>query len=132
MDTLAKTATDPFSTEAQQDEGVEPYDESGEQYEGEEPTSEGLGEAAGAAFGANLDGLSGTQEELDGTDYLKVRFVGMAMDSLEDEIALGDELTFIVRARCVGEGTDLAKTDGHRRRFVKMDVSSVVIKEDTK
>lgn len=89
-----------------------------------------LADAAQSAFGENLEGLSGTQEELDGTDYLKVKFVGMAMDSLDREIELGDEFTFLVKARCVGEGKDLAKTDGHTRRFVKMDVNSVIIKED--
>lgn len=87
-----------------------------------------LGEAAASAFG-DLEGIPGTQEALDGTEYLKVRFVGMSMDSLDDEIELGQELTFVVRARCVGEGVDLAKTDGHKRRFVKMDVQSVTIKD---
>ena len=122
--------TDPFVAEEQKTEAADA--EAGEaQYEfDQEPVT--LADAAASAFGENLEGLSGTQEELDGTDFLKVKFVGMSMDSLEDSIELGDEFTFVVRARCVGEGTDLAKTDGHKRRFVKMDVSSVVIKDDAK
>ncbi|QOP66226.1 hypothetical protein SEA_DANIELLEIGNACE_86 [Arthrobacter phage DanielleIgnace] len=127
-------AKDPFNAsvevvteeqEAAQAE-VEGYDEDGVEFT-QDPVK--LGDAAQAAFGENLEGLSGTQEELDGTDFLKVKFVGMSMDSLDREIGLGDEYTFLVKARCTGNGTDLAKTDGHQRRFVKMDVNSVIIKE---
>lgn len=116
---MTKTAADPFTPEqeSEQEQGAE-----------QEQDMTTLGEAAASAFG-DLESIGGAQEALDGTEYLKVRFVGMSMDSLDDEIGLGDELTFVVRARCVGEGTDLAKTDGHKRRFVKMDVQSVTIKD---
>lgn len=120
------TTTDPFTPVQESETGTEHYDQQ-EQEQGQDVTT--LGEAAASAFGENLEGIGGAQETLEGTDYLKVRFVGMSMDSLDDEISLGDELTFIVRARCVGEGTDLAKTDGHKRKFVKMDVQSVTIKD---
>ena len=85
-----------------------------------------LGDAAAAALDGFDDGAA-EQEALDGTDYLKVKFVGMSMDSLEDDIPLGKELVFVVRARCIGEGTDISKQDGHRKRFRKMDVQSVQI-----
>lgn len=86
-----------------------------------------LGEAAQSALSEFGDD-GAEQEPLEGTDYLKVKFVGMSMDSLEDEIALGSLLTFTVEARCIGEGTDISKQDGHKKRFVKMDVQSVQIK----
>lgn len=124
---MANSTKNPFVAVVDNEEGQQPEGEvSDEQFEQDVTT---LGEAAASAFGDNLEGIHGAQETLDGTEYLKVRFVGMSMDSLDDEIGLGDELTFIVRARCVGEGTDLAKTDGHKRRFVKMDVQSVTIKD---
>ncbi|QGJ96517.1 hypothetical protein SEA_BEATUSCOMEDENTI_78 [Arthrobacter phage BeatusComedenti] len=88
-----------------------------------------LGEAASAALDEYADGTA-EQEPLDGTDYLKVKFLGMSMDSLEDDIPLGQELTFLVRARCIGEGTDISKQDGHKKRFRKMDVQSVKIFND--
>lgn len=87
-----------------------------------------LAEAAGSAFG-DLEGLPGTQEELDGLDYTKAKFVGMSFDSLDREIHIGDEITFMVKARCLGEGTEASKTDGRVRKYVKMDVQSVVVKE---
>lgn len=103
-------------------EGTEPEEE------GQELQLGGLGDAALAAIGEDsMDGA--LQEPLDGTDYLKVKFVGMSMDSLEDSIPLGAEMTFIVKARCIGEGTDISKQDGHKKRFVKMDVSSVIVDE---
>jgi hypothetical protein len=91
---------------------------------------DGLADAAASAFGDNLDSLAGTQEELDGTDYLKARFVGMAFDSLDREIHIGDEIVFTVKARCLGEGSEASKSDGRVRRYVKMDVQSVTIAEE--
>lgn len=88
-----------------------------------------LGEAAQSALSEFGDD-SATQDALDGTDYLKVKFMGMSMDSLEEEIALGSMMTFTVEARCIGEGTDISKQDGHKKRFVKMDVQSVKIVTD--
>jgi hypothetical protein len=85
-----------------------------------------LGDAATSALSEFGDEGS-TQDPLDGTDYLKVKFMGMSMDSLEDEIELGSMMTFTVQARCIGEGTDISKQDGHKKRFVKMDVQSVKV-----
>lgn len=100
--------------------------------EGEEGTElpEGmvsLGDAATSAL-SEFGGEDGVEQDpLEGTDYLKVKFMGMSMDSLEDDIALGAMMTFTVQARCIGEGTDISKTDGHKKRFVKMDVQSVKV-----
>lgn len=87
----------------------------------EEPTR--LAEAAQAA-------LSGDEDDpFEGMENTtKVKFVGMAMDSLEDDMRIGTEYAFIVRARCVGVG-DEAMTDGHVRHTAKMKVESVVMDE---
>ena len=85
-----------------------------------------LGEAAQSAL-SEFSEEGAEQEALEGTDYLKVKFMGMSMDSLEDDIALGAMMTFTVQARCIGEGTDISKQDGHKKRFVKMDVQSVKV-----
>lgn len=67
------------------------------------------------------------QDSLPGTDYTKVKFVGMALDALDADVVIGDELVFAVRARCVGVGDDEVK-DGLVRHVAKMKVSSVVLK----
>ena len=83
----------------------------------------GLGEAAAAAVSHIGDP---SQEALDGMENVnKVKFVGMSMDSLEDLPKIGTEMTFTVRARCVGTGEEEMR-DGHIRHFAKMDVLSVV------
>jgi hypothetical protein len=113
-----------------------PFSAVGDETEGEiDPATvdtEGMGKLGDAALAALDDFSDGAaeQEPLDGTDYLKVKFLGMSMDSLEDDIPLGQELTFLVRARCIGEGTDISKQDGHKKRFRKMDVQSVKIFND--
>lgn len=66
------------------------------------------------------------QDALDGTDYTKVKFVGMALDALDQDIDIGDELEFRVRARCVGVGDD-EMNGGMVRHAAKMKVSSVVV-----
>jgi hypothetical protein len=100
-----------------------------EQTEGEAPDNVvSLGEAAQSALSEFGDD-GAVQEPLDGTEYLKVKFLGMSLDSLEDTIELGSMMTFTVEARCIGEGTDISKTDGHKKRFVKMDVQSVKVVE---
>ena len=92
----------------------------------QDPTT--LGDAAQSALSDIVDGAA-VQDPLEGTDYLKVKFVGMSMDSLDDDISLGDQITFTVQARCIGNGVDLSKQDGHEKRYVKMDVQSVVISD---
>jgi hypothetical protein len=122
---MAKT-TDPFNPEAPAEEGQENVEYEFEQ----EPVK--LADAAASAFGENLEGLSGSQEELDGMDFTKARFVGMSYDSLDRDINIGDEITFLVQARCVGKGDEERKTDHRINTYVKMDVQSVVIKDDSK
>lgn len=117
---MAKT-TDPFSAETTTEEE---YDEAAVTFE-QEPVS--LADAAASAFGENLEQLSGSQEELDGMDFTKARFVGMSYDSLERDINIGDEITFTVKARCVGKGDEERKADHRINTYVKMDVQSVVI-----
>lgn len=70
-----------------------------------------------------LDGVE-VQEVLDGTDMVKVKFVGMSADVVEDTMKIGDTELFLVRARCVGVGTE-EMTDGHVRQVRKMKVESV-------
>lgn len=84
-----------------------------------------LGDIAGEA----LSGAE-TQEVLDDTDFMKVKFVGMAFDSLDQEIEIGDEMVFRVRARCIGVGQEARKSDGAIRNLAKMDVQSVQRFED--
>lgn len=78
----------------------------------------------GAIAGEALAGTE-TQEVLDDTDFTKVKFVGMSFDSLEDDIKIGTEMEFRVRARCVGVADEARKSDGGIRHVVKMDVQSV-------
>lgn len=66
------------------------------------------------------------QDPLDGTDYVKVKFVGMAYDSLSDRPDIGDELVFTVRARCRGNGTEEMKS-GAIREVAKFEVQSVLL-----
>lgn len=95
-----------------------------------DPAQVNLGDAATAGLGVFTDGSGATQEEFDGMDYSKVRFVGLSFDSLDQDIKIGDEHTFTVRARCVGAGDEEMK-DGHVRHVVKMDVKSVILQEPT-
>lgn len=93
--------------------------------ESREPTS--LAEAASAAVTHIGDP---SQDAFEGMENLnKVKFVGMSMDSLDDLPKIGTEMTFVVRARCVGTGEEEMR-DGHVRHFAKMDVQSVVVQDD--
>ena len=90
----------------------------------QEPAS--LADAAQQAMADVLEG-GATQDVLDDTDYTKVKFVGMSFDSLDKDVKIGDEKTFIVRARCIGTADEASKRDGSIRHVVKMDVQSVVL-----
>ena len=80
-----------------------------------------LGDLAGDA----LHGVE-AQEVLDDTEFTKVRFVGMSLDSLSDAFKIGDEMEFRVRARCLAVGDEARKGDlSSVRHVVKMDVLSV-------
>lgn len=105
----SKTAvTDPFSTGAPPDEPVD------------EPTDDlGMIAAGSLANGEH-------QDALEGTNFTKVRFTGMGYNALEADLKIGDELTFLVTARCVGIGDEAVRKDEDQIRHVaKMDVQSV-------
>lgn len=115
---------DPFSPNEAEAESGEPVQI------GEILQDQNLGDAAQGAFGDELEGIGGAQEQIPGTDFTKVRFVGMSMDSIEDrKMSLGDSFEFLVKGTVIGEGVDVSKTDGHKKPYVKIDVNSVVIKE---
>ena len=90
-----------------------------DEFAGDEPIS--LGDAAAAAL--HGDGEQGVFDE---TQATKVKFTGMGFDSFEGAPKIGDEMTFQVRARCIGVGAELMKTTGTTRHTVRMDVLSVV------
>lgn len=54
-------------------------------------------------------------------EAVRVKFVDMAMDSLDEAPEIDDEMTFEVKAVCVGSGTKRMK-DGELRRVVDMRV----------
>lgn len=64
------------------------------------------------------------QQQLDGTDYTRVKFVGVKYDTLLPDLKIGDELEFTVRGRIKGTGEEEMK-DGHLGKTVKLEVSSV-------
>jgi len=66
----------------------------------------------------------GTQEHLPGTNYSKVKFVGMAWETAEVP-GLKEEVEFVVRGVVVGHGEDVM-ADGDIREFAKVKVTSVV------
>lgn len=73
------------------------------------------------------------QDALEGTNYTKVRFTGMGYNALEADLKIGDELTFLVTARCVGIGDEAIRKDEDQIRHVaKMDVQSVEVTPVTK
>lgn len=85
---------------------------------------EDLAGAASAALqntGAELE-LSGEQTAI--MPACKMRFQGMAWDSLDEVPPLKAELTFLVTARVVGHETKVNK-DGELRELAKGDVVSV-------
>lgn len=85
-----------------------------------------LGDAALAAIGSGtqLDGAA-VQDPLDGTDFSKVKLLGMGYDSLETDFKLGEERTFVVRGKCTANGIELIGQDQHERRVVKFKVESI-------
>lgn len=59
-------------------------------------------------------------------EAVRVKFVDMAMDSLETPPVIDDVMTFEVRAVCVGSGTKRMK-DGELRRVVDMRVLNLAV-----
>lgn len=87
-----------------------------------------LGDVAKAALDA--DGTGPEQPALPETDSRKISFVGTSYDDLNIEgIAMGQEMTFLVRGRIVELG-DKQLADKHVRPFGKLKVESVIPFED--
>lgn len=61
------------------------------------------------------------QEPLDGMQATRVKFVGMAADSLEQLPEINDRIVFTVETVCTGRGMELMK-DGELRRTARMEV----------
>lgn len=79
---------------------------------------------ADAAKGAMSSEPEPTQEHLDGTNYAKVKFVGMAWESAEIP-GLKDEVEFTVRGTVVGHGQQVM-ADGDIREIATVKVTEVV------
>lgn len=88
-----------------------------------------LAEAATATLGDAEQYDGAAQSELEGMDYTKVRFVGVQYDSLEKQPAMGTEMEFLVKGRVVGHGEE-EMSDGHLRKYAKVKVSSVTLKDE--
>lgn len=68
-------------------------------------------------------------DPLPGTDYTKVRFVGVQFDALETKLTVGQEGTYLVHGRVKSVGEE-EMADGHKRRFAKIKVDSVIEHDD--
>lgn len=100
--------------------GDEPWEYERREGPGEMADDENLGTAAqGALEGADEP----IQEAL--IPACKVKFIGMAWDSLDEVPGLKDELTFIVRAQVVGHEQIVDQKTGDIRDLAKAKVSSV-------
>lgn len=91
-----------------------------------EMAEQNLGEAAQAGLGGLEEFAPDAEPILEGTDYTKVKFVGVQYDALDEKLALGDEVACMVRGRVVSVG-DKVMNDGHVRHEVSVKVSSVVL-----
>lgn len=80
-----------------------------------------LSDAAAAAMDSEGDP---TQEHLDGTNFAKVKFVGMAWESAEIP-GLKDEVEFTVKGTVVGHGQQVM-ADGDIREVATVKVTEVV------
>lgn len=83
-----------------------------------------LAAVAGDALGDAEDDGVGVQDHLPGTDHAKVKFVGMAWDTL-DVPGLKEEIAVVVRGIVVGRGEEVM-ANGDVRDVVKVKVTSVV------
>ena len=92
-----------------------------------EPADEGGADVvslADAAKGAMSSEPEPTQEHLDGTNYAKVKFVGMAWESAEIP-GLKDDVEFTVKGTVVGHGEQVM-ADGTIREVATVKVTEVV------
>ena len=118
-----KTAAEKAAEEAGDDpvEDEAPYidDEDGFDDDGADVVS-----LADAAKGAMSSEPEPTQEHLDGTNYAKVKFVGMAWESAEIP-GLKDDVEFAVKGTVVGHGEQVM-ADGTIREVATVKVTEVV------
>ena len=80
-----------------------------------------LGEAA-ESWGPDDDGSEQPALVPEGA---KVTFVGVNYQDIEETLELGDEVAFVVKGRVCEKGVRIAKTDGNKHPFAKVDVLSV-------
>lgn len=71
-----------------------------------------------------LAGFGGEDVQMPLIPACKVKFVGMAWDSLDAVPALKEEMTFEVTGRVIGHGTIVLKS-GETRETATIDVTSV-------
>lgn len=90
--------------------------------ESREPVS--LGDAAQSALGEIAEQDGAARETLEGTDYTKIKFVGMSFDTLDTDVKIGDEMEFVVRGRVKGVA-DEEDAKGNVNHVAKVKVSSV-------
>lgn len=86
-----------------------------------------LADAAQEASGYLVE--TATQEPLDGTDTLKIKFVGVSFDSIDMDLKIGTEMAFLVTGRVVGRSEEESKRDHMLRHTAKFEVGSVTIHE---
>lgn len=79
---------------------------------------------AGAADAAMADDPEPQQDSLPGTDYARMKFVGMAWETPERP-GLKEEVEFQIRGKCVGH-TEEVMADGTIRELAKIKVDSIV------
>jgi len=133
IDTTTATATQEEPPMAPDDEGTDfPTDEDGfadpalaavpdpdDDDDGTLPEDD----LAGAAGDALDEVGEVTQDHLEGTDYAKTKFVGMAYESPERP-GLKDEVQYVIRGTCVGH-EEQVMADGDIRQVAKIKVTSV-------
>lgn len=118
-----KAAEEAASTPA---EGEEPIEDDTPYIEDEDGFAEpdNVVSLADAAMTAMDDEGDPTQEHLDGTNFAKVKFVGMAWESAEIP-GLKDEVEFTVKGTVVGHGQQVM-ADGDIREVATVKVTEVV------
>lgn len=87
-----------------------------------------LAEAATAGLSAVPDQDGADQQQLEGTDYAKVKFNGVQYDDIESGLKIGDEVACRVHGRVTGVGDKVMK-DGHIRHEITVTVDSVQLQD---
>lgn len=70
-------------------------------------------------------------EQTEAIPAAHVKFTGMSGSALDTPAELGDEQEFVVRAKCIGTGSEMRK-DGGIRQIRRMEVIDVKFGEITK